>query len=829
MKKAYFCTAEELEQRGKDNLPKQFQSGEHLIYSSPATLAFNSPGAEGFGVKRAGLAVPGSIMLIVAPGCCGRNTSMISSMKEYNNRFFYLCMDETDIVTGRHLKKIPKAVASICESLEKKPSVVMICITCVDALLGTDMERVCRKAEEKAGLPVRPCYMYALTREGRKPPMVHVRQSLYSLLEPGHKKGNVVNLLGYFSPLVDDCELYILLQEAGVKTIHEISRCEDFEEYKKMSEANFNLVLHPEARFAAEDFHDRLKIPFIELRRLYQIDKIGSQYQAFGAALGIEFHAEEQKKQAQKAIESFRKVCPDPVFAVGECANADPFELSLALVKYGFKVAEIYGTITGENFIYIRQLKKLSPQTKIFSNMEPTMLYYDPTESGVTLTIGKDACYYHPNTKGIHWNEERQPFGYAGVRRLFEALELAVTELAEGNVLQKQVEVIGSKSQEAIAEQSQESLFKEEVDKKEDVYVRGLWKGLTPFAPDQSGAASVFYELGGILVICDAGGCTGNVCGFDEPRWFGERSAIFSAGLRDMDAILGRDDRLVAKLTDAAEKIDANFAAVIGTPVPAVIATDYRALQRMCEKKTNLPILTVDTNGMELYDVGEEKAWLTLFKTFAGKDVASQKEASEEDDSSKKMKIGVLGLTPHDVSDLNIEEKFRKSENENTHYICYGMRAGIDKVKTAGSADKNLVVAPAALETAKYLEKEFGTPYEVGYPFVDELIPELGYERKKILIIHQQVIANAIRQEIRTRSDEQNIEVTVASWFMMKSELSEEGDLSMKEEMDYCKLVQNGNYDIVFADENMRGLVPGFKGTFVNVRHFAVSGKLQES
>ena len=829
MKKAYFCTAEELEQRGKDNLPKQFQSGEHLIYSSPATLAFNSPGAEGFGVKRAGLAVPGSIMLIVAPGCCGRNTSMISSMKEYNNRFFYLCMDETDIVTGRHLKKIPKAVASICESLEKKPSVVMICITCVDALLGTDMERVCRKAEEKAGLPVRPCYMYALTREGRKPPMVHVRQSLYSLLEPGHKKGNVVNLLGYFSPLVDDCELYTLLQEAGVKTIHEISRCEDFEEYKKMSEANFNLVLHPEARFAAEDFHDRLKIPFIELRRLYQIDKIGSQYQAFGAALGIEFHVEEQKKQAQEAIESFRKVCPDPVFAVGECANADPFELSLALVKYGFKVAEIYGTITGENFIYIRQLKKLSPQTKIFSNMEPTMLYYDPTESGVTLTIGKDACYYHPNTKGIHWNEERQPFGYAGVRRLFEALELAVTEQAEGNVLQKQVEVIGSKSQEAIAEQSQKSLFKKEVDKKEDVYVRGLWKGLTPFAPDQSGAASVFYELGGILAICDAGGCTGNVCGFDEPRWFGERSAIFSAGLRDMDAILGRDDRLVAKLTDAAEKIDANFAAVIGTPVPAVIATDYRALQRMCEKKTNLPILTVDTNGMELYDVGEEKAWLTLFKTFAGKDVASQKEASEEDDSSKKMKIGVLGLTPHDVSDLKIEEKFRKSENENTHYICYGMRASIDKVKTAGSADKNLVVAPAALETAKYLEKEFGTPYEVGYPFVDELIPELGYERKKILIIHQQVIANAIRQEIRTRSDEQNTEVTVASWFMMKSELSEEGDLSLKEEMDYCKLVQNGNYDIVFADENMRGLVPGFKGTFVNIRHFAVSGKLQES
>ena len=82
--------------------------------------------------------------------------------------------------------------------------------------------------------------------------------------------------------------------------------------------------------------------------------------------------------------------------------------------------------------------------------------------------------------------------------------------------------------------------------------MRGLRKYLTPFAPDQSGAVSVLYELGGLIVICDAGGCTGNVCGFDEPRWFEQKSALFSAGLRDMDAILGRDDRLVEKLVNAA-------------------------------------------------------------------------------------------------------------------------------------------------------------------------------------------------------------------------------------------------------------------------------------
>ena len=84
--------------------------------------------------------------------------------------------------------------------------------------------------------------------------------------------------------------------------------------------------------------------------------------------------------------------------------------------------------------------------------------------------------------------------------------------------------------------------------------MRGLRLHLTPFAPDQSGAVSALFELGGIVVVADAGGCTGNICGFDEPRWHTMRSAVFSAGLRDMDAIMGRDDKLVAGVASAASR-----------------------------------------------------------------------------------------------------------------------------------------------------------------------------------------------------------------------------------------------------------------------------------
>lgn len=381
--------------------------------------------------------------------------------------------------------------------------------------------------------------------------------------------------------------------------------------------------------------------------------------------------------------------------------------------------------------------------------------------------------------------------------------------------------------------------------------MKGLRKYLTPFAPDQSGAVSVLYELGGMLVICDAGGCTGNVCGFDEPRWFETRSAVFSAGLRDMDAILGRDDRLVAKLADAAEKLDVTFAAVIGTPVPAVIGTDYRALERMLAKKTELPVLTVNTDGMELYDRGEEKAYLVLFGRFAGENVDvepgniektqtaescdGKRNGKNEDvsvDIEDRPRIGIIGMTPQDVSDLKAADKIRKVyADQGMRAICYGMGDGLDEVRNASLAAKNVVVSPAALKAAQYLQKKFGTPYEIAYPLASELVPEVNYQGKKILIVQQQVITNAVRKEIEKRTGEKEA-ITTATWFMRKEEILTDlnvdavDDISLKEEDDFISLVEKEGYDVIFADPCMERMIPGFEGVFIPLTHFAVSGKL---
>ena len=344
--------------------------------------------------------------------------------------------------------------------------------------------------------------------------------------------------------------------------------------------------------------------------------------------------------------------------------------------------------------------------------------------------------------------------------------------------------------------------------------MKGLRKYLTPFAPDQSGAVSVLYDLGGIIVICDAGGCTGNICGFDEPRWFETNSAVFSAGLRDMDAILGRDDKLVEKLVLAADKIDANFAAIIGTPVPATIGTDYRALKRLAERKADLPILTVETTGMNLYDFGAQRSFEALMKTFAEKDV--EKEEG---------RIGVLGAIPLDLTGEKPASRIREKLSEEgwKRVVIYGMGATMKDVKTAGASKKNLVVSPAGLPAAEYLEKTFGTPYEVRCPLAANLVPEMDFTGKKVLCIHQQVMANGMRDKIRELGGK---EVTVATWFMRKPVLAEEGDRFLVEEDEFEQLVYEGGYDVILADRTLQPIVPDYKGQWFHAPHFAVSGKL---
>lgn len=346
--------------------------------------------------------------------------------------------------------------------------------------------------------------------------------------------------------------------------------------------------------------------------------------------------------------------------------------------------------------------------------------------------------------------------------------------------------------------------------------MKNLLKFLTPFAPDQSGASAALYELGGLIVICDAGGCAGNVCGFDEPRWFTRKSAIFSAGLRDMDAILGRDDKLVEKLSKAAQQIKPAFTAIIGTPVPAVIATDFRALRKMTEKATGLPCITCECTGTNYYDAGEEQAFLDIFKAFAEKSLPVQKG-----------RLGIIGATPLEISSISADKFITACKKQGwKDPVCYGMGTGLDEIKAASSAEKNLVISPAGIKAAEYLKEKFSTPYEIDFPCIPESVinSAQNLNGKKVLIIHTQTAANSLREKL---TPEYGCECTAATFFMQKSTLCRKGDFKLNGEEDLQNITSE-DYDVVIGDKVLRRAMKNFKGEFIDFPHFALSGNLTD-
>lgn len=381
--------------------------------------------------------------------------------------------------------------------------------------------------------------------------------------------------------------------------------------------------------------------------------------------------------------------------------------------------------------------------------------------------------------------------------------------------------------------------------------MRGLRKYLTPFAPDQSGAESVLYELGGIVVILDAGGCAGNICGFDEPRWSKRRSAVFSAGLRDMDAVMGRDKLLVQKICDCVTKIDARFVAIIGTPVPAVIGTDLQAVKRMLEKRVDLPVITVATDGMHLCDRGISLAYQALLKDMDDRGFLAVPGADKRmsDKPSRTIRAassgeccgrraGVFGVTPLDLPDSRSGDLIREALQAEGYgkAVLYGSGATLKDYAEAGENAVNIAASADGIAAVKFLHEKFGTPYEIRCPGAEELWrraeeSEAAYEERpvqtaepdRVLIVHGQVLGNSLREAILR--DHPQAQVTVASWFGMDQDIRQPQDMHLKEEDDFTGLVEKTRPDLIIGDRVLLRMIPGYTGKFSHVPEFSVSGK----
>ncbi len=255
--------------------------------------------------------------------------------------------------------------------------------------------------------------------------------------------------------------------------------------------------------------------------------------------------------------------------------------------------------------------------------------------------------------------------------------------------------------------------------------MRQAYRILPVYTGDISGAASALFELGGMTVIHDPSGCNSTYNTHDELRWYDRDSLIFITGLRDVDAIMGNDDKLIHDVLQAAEEFRPAFISLTNSPVPWMNGTDFEGIASVIEEQTGIPVFYVPSNGMHDYVRGAGLA----FERLADR-LVTDPGVKQEKPVMCRGRVNVLGVTPLDftlqtyVDDLSA----RLTDAGWEINSLWAMGESLDRIKNAAGADLNLVVSSTGMKAAALLNRRFGIPWTAGCPvdgFEEKLFEEM--------------------------------------------------------------------------------------------------------
>lgn len=370
-----------------------------------------------------------------------------------------------------------------------------------------------------------------------------------------------------------------------------------------------------------------------------------------------------------------------------------------------------------------------------------------------------------------------------------------------------------------------------------------LW--LPPFSPDYSGASAVLFDLKTVTAMHDASGCTGNYTGYDDPRWYGSHSGIFCSGLRQIDAVLGDDEKLIKKMEAAARDIQPDLMALVGSPVPMVIGADLEGIAVELEERTGIPSFGFDTTGTAYYDRGAFQAAKALMDRYTAKQAAK--------DAAIERRVNILGALPMDFGKGGEIREFKRFLAENGYEtgLCLAMDYSLSDLKEAASAKVNLAVSRFGFLMAQYMEQRFRIPYLCGFPAGEsgekawlealERVRETkhseilnaverreGTEDMSVVIVGEQVMSNSLRYALFR--DTGITRVTVGCLYGPEPALTLPGDLDLSDEKKIRQAMNRPEYQMIIADPFLKVLLPeNTEKIFLPFSQYAVSSKLGEA
>ncbi len=350
-------------------------------------------------------------------------------------------LSETDVVMGRGEKRLFHAIKQAIDSYS--PAAVFIYNTCVTALIGDDVEAVCRAATERWGTPVVPvdaAGFYGTKNLGNRLAGEAMFKHVIGTREPEPAAPRAdglptydVNLIGEYNIAGEFWHVLPLFDELGLRILCTLSGDARFHEVQTMHRARVTMVVCAKALLnVARKMQEQFGIPFFE-GSFYGVKDTSQALRDFARMIGdpdlmarTEAVIAREEAKADAALQPWRERLKGKRVLL-YTGGVKSWSIVSALQDLGMTVVAT-GTkkSTEEDKARIREL--MGEDAKMIDDGSPKALLSTYKEYRADILIAGGRNLYTALKARIPFldiNQERE-FGYAG----YEGMEELARQLA---------------------------------------------------------------------------------------------------------------------------------------------------------------------------------------------------------------------------------------------------------------------------------------------------------------------------------------------------------------------------------------------------------------
>ena len=354
-------------------------------------------------------------------------------------------LTEQDVIMGRGEKRLFHSIKQAVE--DHKPAAVFVYNTCVPALVGDDVDAVCRSAEERWGTPVVPvdaAGFYGTKNLGNRIAGESMVKYVIGTREPDPVaessvregiKVHDVNLIGEYNIAGELWHVLPLLDELGIRVLCTLSGDARFREVQTMHRAEVNMMVCSKAMVnVARKLKDKFGTAWFE-GSFYGVTDVSQALRDFARLIGdddlsarTEALIEREEKLIDIALEPWRERLRGKRVLL-YTGGVKSWSIISALQDLGMTVVAT-GTknSTEEDKARIREL--MGQEAVMIEDGNPRALINIVREQNVEILIAGGRNMYTALKARIPFldiNQERD-FGYEGYTGMVElARQLALT------------------------------------------------------------------------------------------------------------------------------------------------------------------------------------------------------------------------------------------------------------------------------------------------------------------------------------------------------------------------------------------------------------------